>query len=123
MAEHVERPGERLAHGGREGVGGVEHREAVERATHAVLLLGLLVGDDRAVVHLGARAKDRDHGAHRDALGGELVLCELHLPDVSLGLGLHGDDLAAVDHRAAAHGEDEVNAALAVAGTLAATFA
>ena len=66
------------------------------------------MGDDGTVVHLAAGARDGDHAAHRDKLGGILLFGELHRPDILVQHGLGGDDLAAVDHTAATHGQDEV---------------
>ena len=67
------------------------------------------MGDDRAVVHLRAGAKYGDDGTQGDELGREGVLDGLHLPDVLLQIGLGGDDLAAVGHRTAAYGQDQVD--------------
>ena len=83
--------------------------------TYGLGLLQLLrgVGDDGAVVLLGARARGGDHGTRRNELRGVLMPRVLHLPDVFVQPRLCRDYLAAVDDRAAAHGEDEVDALVA----------
>ena len=72
-----------------------------------------LVGDNRPIVLLGTRAGKRYDAAHGDELRRDLVLDVLVAIDVLGELCLCGDDLAAVEDRAAAHGQDEVDAFLA----------
>ena len=67
------------------------------------------MGDDGTVIHLAAGTEHRNDGAEGDKLRWECVLGVLQFPNVLVQFGLRGDDLAAVGHRATAHGEDQVN--------------
>ena len=65
-----------------------------------------------ARVHLGASAEHRHDRAQRNELAGEGVLNHFHVPDVLVQLRLRGDDLAAIGHRTAAHGENQIDVVL-----------
>ena len=109
VAQRIERAGDDLLkrHGHR--VVGVEEGKICLCAPECALDLFVLVGDDRAVVHLGASAEHRDDGAQRDELRGAVMLGVLKLPQVLAQHGLRGNDLAAVGDRAAANRQNQVN--------------
>ena len=109
VTQGIKGAGDNLLHGNGQGVAGVKERELRLRAPKGALDLLFLVGDDRTVVRLAAGAEHGDDGAEGDKLCGQRVLRVLHLPDVLVEICLRGNDLAAVGHAAAAHGEDEIN--------------
>ena len=109
MAQRVERAGNNLLHGNGQGIAGVKEGKIRLCAPKGALDFLFLVGDDGTVIHLAAGTEHRDDGAEGDKLRWECVLGVLQFPNVLVQFGLRGDDLAAVGHAAAAHGEDEVN--------------
>ena len=66
------------------------------------------MGDDAARVHFCPCAGCGDNRTYRDSCVRELSLAVLHLPDVFVQQSLCGNHLAAVDHAAAAHSQNEV---------------
>ena len=66
------------------------------------------MGDDAARVHFCPCAGCGDNRTYRDSCVRELSLAVLHLPDVFVQQSLCGNHLAAVDHAAAAHSQEEV---------------
>ena len=74
MGEGIKGPGDDLLHGHGHGIGGVQDSEAVERAPESGFQLLLLVGDDRAVVHLCAGAEGGDHSSHGNEFRRLLVI-------------------------------------------------
>ena len=109
MAQRVERAGNNLLHGNGQRVAGVKERELRLRAPKSALDLLSLVGDDGPVVHLAAGTEHRDNRAEGDKLRWECVLGVLQFPNVLVQFGLRGDDLAAIGHAAAAHGENQID--------------
>ena len=78
-----------------------------------------VVGDDRAAVHLAARADHGEHVAHGDDLPVRLFETdEEFLPRIVAAVRGHGHRLCIVAHRAAAHRENEIR--IAGAGAFAA---
>ena len=109
VAQRVERAGNNLLHGNGQRVAGVKERELRLCAPQSALDFLFLVGDDGTVIHLAAGTEHRNDGAEGDKLRWKCMLGVLQFPNVLVQFGLRGDDLAAIGHAAAAHGEDEVN--------------
>ena len=112
VAQGVERTGNDLLHGNGQRVGGVEESKVGLCTPQGPLNLLFLMGDDRAVVHLGAGTEHRDDGAQRDELSGKSMLGVFQLPQIFVHLGLCGHHLAAVGHGTAAHGKDQIHMVL-----------
>ena len=112
VAQGVERTGNDLLHGNGQRVGGVEESKVGLCTPQGPLNLLFLMGDDRAVVHLGAGTEHRDDGAQRDEFSGTSMLGVFQLPQIFVHLGLCGHHLAAVGHGTAAHGKDQIHMVL-----------
>ena len=113
MRERVERAAHelRVRYGERERR--VERRPHGHRPQIGALHVCLLVGDDGAVVLLGARAGECHDAAHGDERARHLAVDVLERLDVLVKHRLRGDHLAAVEDRPAADGENEVDLFLA----------
>jgi len=74
VAQGVERTGNDLLHGNGQRVGGVEESKVGLCTPQGPLNLLFLMGDDCAVVHLGAGTEHRDDGAQRDERSGTSML-------------------------------------------------
>ena len=98
----------------RVGLGRVQHRKARKAVGTAKGQLGALgaVRDDGAVVHLRAGGRQRQHGAERHGPRDVAPALFQNAPGVALDVHRCRDELDGVDHRAAAHGEQEIEAAL-----------
>ena len=100
----------------RQRVGGrrVEHREhrIGEGREEGQLVAGLPAADDGAVVGLGAGGRQRQHDAHLHRVGDLGAAGQQDLPGIRRGLVARGrgDELGPVRDRAAAHGQQEVDA-------------
>ena len=113
VAEDVVDARHHLIAGQGEGVGGIQHGETghdlLVREDMTYLLLGGGVGDDRAGVHLRARAHHGQHAADGDYLAGRLLETQIVLlPGILVAVHGHGDRLGVVAHRSAAHGEQQI---------------
>lgn len=87
------------------------------------LPLLFFMGDDAARVHFCPCAGCGDNRTYRDSCVRELSLAVLHLPDVFVQQSLCGNHLAAVDHAAAAHSQNEVYMLLTAMAAPSCTFA
>ena len=123
VAEDVVAARDHLVARQRVGERGVEQRELGDRAhlvaDHLELLARLLVGGDAAAVHLGTGGGDGEDAAHGDhtVLWRDLLPVVVEARPELLGRPLLPRErrcvLGAVDDRAAAHGEHEVDVVLA----------
>ncbi|CCX93354.1 unknown [Firmicutes bacterium CAG:110] len=109
MTQGIKGTGDNLLHGNGQGIAGVKEGKIRLCAPKSALDFLFLVGDDGTVIHLAAGTEHRDDGAEGDKLRWECVLGVLQFPDVLVQFALRGDDLAAIGHAAAAHGEDKVH--------------
>ena len=112
VAQRVERAGDHLTEGHGQRIRRIKESEIRLRTKDAGLELLFLVRNHCARVHLGASAEHRHDRAQRNELAGEGVLDHFHVPDVLVQLRLRGDDLAAIGHRTAAHGENQIDVML-----------
>ena len=109
VTQGIKGTGDNLLYGNGQGIAGVEEGKIRLRTPKGALDFLFLVGDDGTVIHLAAGTEHRDDGAEGDKLRWECVLGVLQFPDVLVQFALRGDDLAAIGHAAAAHGEDKVH--------------
>ena len=114
MGHDVRRAGRRLGSRQRAGVGGVQdgHGGQAGGGTEGQLFVGVHVGDDGDVVHLGAGG---GHGQHRENGQGLLRhgLAGGEIPGVAVIAGAGGNGLGAVNDAAAAQGQHAVQPVLA----------
>ena len=111
MGESVHHPVAHLAHRQGEGLGGVQHRELRVAMVAGEGHLGLqrLAGDHRAVVHFRAGGRQRQHRAEGQGLRDVAAAFFEDGPGVAREQRGRRDELGAVDDRAAAHGQQEVD--------------
>ena len=85
----------------------IENREDRVVAVEGVFLLRLVARDHRSAVHLGACGGHRQHRGQRHRL--RVAALEDQLPGIPLVEQSGRDELRTVDHRTAAHSQQEVN--------------
>ena len=113
MGHDVRRAGRRLGGGQGAGIGGVQngHGGQAGGGAEGQLFIGVHVGDDCDIVHLGAGG---GHGQHREDGQGLLRhgLAGGEVPGVAIIAGAGGDGLGAVDDAAAAQSQHAVQTVL-----------
>ena len=117
MRHHIETARHHLIARQRECEHRVQNRETREHRIpkHAAnLALHRMIRDDRAAVHLAARARHGQHTTHRnDGIIHRLHAHIVFLPRVRIAIRRHGNTLGIIAHRATAHRKDEVHLVLA----------
>jgi hypothetical protein len=93
------------------GLGRVEHRELRKAVRAGKRQLGLrrLARDHAAVVHFRSRGGQREHGAHGQGALHVAATLEQDVPGLAVKAGCGRHELGAVDDRAAADGEQEID--------------
>ena len=108
MAQRIECPGNDLHARNAHRISGIQHSKGRRESCHSCFQMQIFIGDDGTAVHLRTSTGSSNDRADRDGFCRKLVRSEFHFPDILFQLCLRRDDLAAVDHAAAAHGQDEI---------------